>query len=221
MRNFTIIIIVVCAVFVGGSVYIEYARKNIENLPVPSVSTKEQVKSATQVSEHPPSVGETHSVDTQDPKDFVDEEESPRPVHQMGVSHQHDHTRDLPPAAGDDNLNPNRTSLTSENVSPAENDLMPEPPEPFEGLKKELIEKHGDIPLIHTYIELSKKRLDRQQMTMDEVSTYWEAKMFFNPTPSNQKSYELIKRLSSQADPESFKVIYDPQKLRQKRISDQ
>ena len=222
MRHFTIIILVVCAILVGGFVYIEYdTNKFIENLSAPPVSTEEQGKSSNQMSKPPLSIEETHSVDAQDPQVFVDEVESHPPVHHTGGSQQHDHARHLPPAVGNYNLDPNRTSFASENESHAENDLMPDPPEPFEGLKKKLIEKHGDIPLIHTYIELRKKRLDRQQMTMDEVSTLWEAIMFFNPTPANQKTYELIKRLSSQADPGSFKVIYDPQKLQQKRISDQ
>ena len=91
--------------------------------------------------------------------------------------------------------------------------MKKEPPKPLEALKKKLIEEHGDIPLVHTYIELRRKKLNREQMTMDEVSTYWEATVVFNPTSANLKTYELIKRLSSQADPDSFRVIYDAEEL--------
>ena len=215
MRLFTITALIVCVISIALFFYLAHdTKKFIKDLPSPPVPTTDQG------SEHAAETADTHSiddtplVDTQETQGVVEIEEAHPHYPHADNTHQHEHTH----AHADDPeiSEPNRIPLASAKSSTKE-DLKTKPPKPLETLQKKLIEEHGDIPLVHTYIELRRKELNREPMTIDEVSTLWDAIMVFNPTPANQKTYELIKRLSSQADPGTFEVIYDPKKLEEKR----
>ena len=219
MRLFIILVLIACVISIALFFYFEHdTKKFIKNLsqsPVPTIDKgSEHATETTDI----PSIDDTPLVDTQETQGVVEAQKA-HPHHpQADGTHQHEHTH---PHEDDPEISePNRIPLALAKSS-TKKDLKAKPPKPFETLKKKLIEEHGDIPLVHTYIGLKKKFLNQEQMTMDEVSTYWEATMVFNPTPRNRKTYELIKRLSSQADPGSFEIIYDPKKLEEKKRSAQ
>lgn len=210
MRILVISVLVFCALLIGWFISVEYNRstsiKNRPPLPTPgeSGSPSTQAKPDTQTLEKTPRV-ET------DKKGIVGSSaEHAHDGHQTELLHTHDTESQVD---GADTQKSSAPPYNSGNDSHADNDQMPEPHTPFEALREKLIEEHGDIPLVHTYIELRKKEHNKEPMTMDEVSTLWDAIMVFNPTPANKRSYELIKRLSSQADPGNFRVIYDQQEI--------
>ena len=217
MRLFIITALIVCAISTALFFYLEHdTKKFLKNLPQPSDPTTDKGNEHTGKIADSPSIDAPPSVDPQDPEEVVEV---------VGTHPHHPHTDDthhheqIHTDADDAEIaEPNRVPLASAKSS-AKGDVKAKPPKPLETLKKRLIKKHGDIPLVHTYIKLRRKELNREPMTMDEVSTLWDAIMVFNPTPANKKTYELIKRLSSQADPNTFEVIYDPKKLEEKRRS--
>lgn len=204
--------LIVSVILISLFIYLEHNTKQftkeLQSHPVPKTSP---LPSPTVDAADSISIEGTPVVDTQDIQREVDEEDTDTYVHQTDPLHPHEHTTDTHTLGEDsDDSDPNGTLIVSGTDSQTEF-LKTEPAKPFETLKKQLIKKHGDIPLVHTYIKLRKKELNREPMTMDEVSTLWDAIMVFNPTPANKESYELIKQLSSQADPSRFKVIYDPE----------
>lgn len=219
MRLFIIPVLIVCVISIALFFYLEHdTKKFIKNLspsPVPTIDKGNE--HATETADTP-SIDDTPLVDSQETQRVGKAEEvHPHHPHADGT-HQHEHTH--PHEDDTDISEPNRIPLASAKSNTKE-DVKAKPPKPFETLKKKLIEEHGDIPLVHTYISLKQKFLNQEQMTIDEVSAYWEATMVFNPTPRNRKTYELIKRLSSQADPGTFEIIYDPKKLEEKKRSAQ
>lgn len=213
----TFVFLIVCVLAVGWVIYLEHGTKKIiENLDPLPIATKERGSGSATMKTDPFSIDETLTVDTQDTRKIAEDSDT-SDVHRINHFHDQEHPKGLH-TSDEDNYKskPNRKPYGAAN-SNTKKDLNVKRPEPFETLKKKLIEEHGDIPLVHVYIELRKKHLNREQMTMDEIDTYWEATMRFNPTDRNRKTYELIKRLSAQADYRSFEVIYDPKKLQEKR----
>ena len=210
MRRFTIVVIVTCVLSIALFFYMEHdTRKFIKNIAHPASTTAQQ-KAQTQEKADPQEKAEAPRVDTQDPQNIVDKGDTPPDDYQTEPPHRHENTAHTHPHTPENyNSEPRRVLPASETESQVKNDLKKERPKPLETLKKMLIEEHGDIPLVHTYIDLRRKELNKEPLTMDEVSTLWDAIMVFNPTPANRKTYELIKRLSSQADPDRFKMIYD------------
>ena len=197
--------------------FLEHDTKRfIKNLPQSPAPTTDQGSEQAGKTADSPSIDDMPLVDTQELQEGVEVVET-HPHHpHADDSHHHEGIHTDADAA--EISEPNRVPLASAKSSTKE-DLKEKPPKPLETLKKKLIEEHGDIPLVHTYIELRKKELNREPMTMDEVSTLWDAIVVFNPTPANRKTHKLIKRLSSQADPGTFEIIYDPKKLEEKRRS--
>lgn len=214
MRLFIIAALIVCAISIALFFYLEQdTKKFIKNLPQPSASTIDKGNGHAGKTADSPSINDVPVVDPQEPQEVVEVETHPHHPH-ADNSHHHEGIHTDADAA--EIAEPNRVPLASAKSS-TKGDVKAKPSKPLETLKKRLIEKHGDIPLVHTYIELRRKELNREPMTMDEVSILWDAIMVFNPTPANKKTYELIKRLSSQADPNTFEVIYDPEKLEERR----
>ncbi len=217
MRLFITAALIVCAISTALFFYLEHdTKKFIKNLPQPSASTIDNGNEHAEKTADSSSINDMPIVDPQEPQEVVEVEEAHTHHPHVDDPHHHEHIH----ADADDAeiAEPNRIPLASAKPSTKE-DVKAPPRKPLETLKKKLIEEHGDIPLVHTYIELRRKELNREPMTMDEVSTLWDAIMVFNPTPANRKTYELIKRLSSQADSGTFEVIYDPKKLEEKRRS--
>lgn len=215
MRLFMTIALIVCVLSIALFFYLEHdTKKFIKNLPSPPISTKDQESETADVDADSLSITPP-VLESQDPQRIVDEGETSPDIHHAGHVHQHEHP---PPLVNDTGISqskgPPRATETESNM---EKPLKTVLQKPLEGLKKKLIEEHGDIPLVHTYIELRRKELNREEMTMDEVSTLWDAIMVFNPTPENRKTYEIIKQLSSEADPGTFRVIYDPPEQRRAR----
>ena len=214
MRLFIFLASAVCLASLALFFYLEHdTQKFIKNLPNPRISTTDPESGHTPEKTDTLSVDNAPSVDTQESQAGVDgTQQAHTHPPQADDTQQQEHTHatiDTPETSKPPRRQP---APTQSNTKEAVNK---KPPKPLETLKNRLIKTHGDIPLVHTYIELRRKELNREPMTMDEVSTLWEAIMVFNPTPANQKSYELIKRLSSQADPGTFEVIYDPEKLKE------
>lgn len=197
--------------------FLEHDTKRfIKNLPQSPAPTTDQGSEQAGETADIHLIDDTSLVDTQETQGVVEVEEAHLHHLHTDDTHQHQHTN-----AHADNTEisePTRIPPASSKSSTKE-DVKVKSPKSLETLKKKLIEEHGDIPLVHTYIELRRKELNKEPMTMDEVSTLWDAIMVFNPTPANRKTHELIKRLSSQADPGTFEVIYDPKKLEEKRRS--
>jgi hypothetical protein len=212
MRLLTYAALIVCVIVITLFLYLEHDRKQFaKELQSPVVPKTSPPARPTADAADPFSIEATPGVDTQDTPRNVDAADADTDVHQTDHPHPHEQTTDTDTQAeASDDSDPNDTQIVS-GTDPQTESLKADPPKPFETLKKKLIKEHGDIPLVHTYIELRRKELNREPMTMAEVSTLWDAIMVFNPTPANKKSYELIKRLASQADPGTFKVIYDPE----------
>ncbi|RKU16724.1 hypothetical protein C6503_11715 [Candidatus Poribacteria bacterium] len=215
MRLLTYAALIVCVIVITLFLYLEhYTKQFAKELQSPVVPKTSPPARPTVDAADPVSIEATPVVDTQDNPRNVDEADTDTDVHQTDHQHPHEQTTDTnTQAEASDDSDPNDTQIVS-GPDPQAELLEKDPPKPFETLKKKLIKEHGDIPLVHRYIELRKKELNREPMTMEEVSSLWDAIMVFNPTPANKKSYELIKRLSSQADPGTFKVIYDPEEVK-------
>ena len=205
MRLLIFTTLIVCVFSIGLFLYLERDDKQfIEKIQTPASEGTSTEKVPTTEDADTFSTEETPRVDAQVPQSNIDIQVVDTDAHQVDPLYPDRH-------AASENSDLDSTENVSVKDSESESNLKKEPPAPFETLKKKLIETHGDIPLVHTYIALRKKQLNRETMTMDEVSTLWEAIMIFNPTPENRKTYELIKHLSSQAEPGSFKMYYDPE----------
>ncbi len=213
MRRFTIAVIIICALSMIAVLYMEHDTRTFIKTLAPPVSSTIQQNAHTQEKMDPVSREETVRAAVQDPQGIVDKAATDTHVHQTDHPHPHEHTEDKHTRrAASDTLKMQRSAVASETAPQAKDDLKSDRSKPLEGLKAKLIEEHGDIPLVHRYIELRRKELNREPMTMDEVSALWEAIIVFNPHPENLKSYELIKKLSSQADPDRFEIRYDLKK---------
>lgn len=219
MKLLTLTTLIACVSVITLFFYLEHENKQFtEKIQTPVFeSTSPENKPATEAADTFP-MEKTPVVDTQMPQKNIDAQAVDTDVHQTDHPHPHEHPHPTHAQTDDfEDSDPNGTQNDSGKDLQWESYFKKEPVVPFETLKKKLIKKHGDIPLVHTYIELRKKELNREPMTMDEVSTLWDAIMVFNPTPANKKTYQIIKHLSSQADPGSFKVYYDPEHAKQRR----
>lgn len=194
---------IVFALGLGWFFYLEHdTSKFIKNLPEPPTSIEE-----TKVV--PPEEPSVFSIEAPSRSKLIDEVKNIKETPETPHLHSHPHSHEVPEQVHDvktyTDVPPNDVKENSETAA------LP----PLEGLKARLLKKHGDIPEIHKYIELRRKRLNREQLTMAEALALSELLYYFNPTERNRKSLELRRRLSAVADPTYFSTEYDEDRARQ------
>ncbi len=195
---------IVCALAIGWSLYLEYdTNKFIDSLPKPPAPIDETATDSR--------TNEQPVLETEAAPSGIDEspvvsstEETATAPHPQPHPHEHQDTVQIPLK----DINDWRTDRRPYTPPQAKQDPFVQRKVPFEGLRERLVEKHGDIPEVHQYIELQRKHHNREQLRQDEVMTYWELTVKFHPTKRNLETYELIKRLTEAADPESFHLEY-------------
>lgn len=129
--------------------------------------------------------------------------------HALFVTYFHAHYRLFP------NEN-NRHTL--EKVRNIENQPIPEPPphrkelgEPItveraEDIRRELIEKHGDIPQVHTVVDFFIKAAEKQTITDDEFLAYLQAQHQLEPHNEHIRQ-KLEKYKKAKADGIPFNLV--------------
>ena len=84
--------------------------------------------------------------------------------------------------------------LTPDKEGEKEKEKLP----PYEWLRRELIQEHGDIPEIEQYIGLSRKMRDKEPMEMQEMLTYTRLLVKFNPSEDAKRLHDLLSGLASE-----------------------
>lgn len=209
MKVFTIITIVFVFLIVFGVVYTQWETKSfVESLPkppptpytakeaqqAPSVAAPDTVEKTQQVqSEHERSrlsvatdnsasetqtssrkrvnieIPTTTNTETQrhvkDWRDNID-------------SHEHPHQRDPWQSAED------RKALRAEG-----------PNVTVEELRSQLVERFGDIPEVHTFVEIRQRIQDRESLSINEYVKYAESMNRLFPSKQNEQSIERLRQI--------------------------
>jgi len=210
MRLFTIITVIFVVVIAAGSVYLHIDTKRfISNLPQPprqdATSPEGSPSPQNQLSESTvPSLDTLSTVRTQR-----------KNGHEMGewwdddthAGHTHEHPHDP------------WEFLTGEDNAMREGET-PERSEQ-EALLTFLINKFGDIPEVHLFVEASLKLAD-EQATVEDLIEYYEVKRFLYPSPEVDEAIQIFKEARAAGQPVSFefhKGRYQPP-LREPDFSD-
>lgn len=103
---------------------------------------------------------------------------------EMMVTPKTDWTKDIP------STSPMPSTWKDLNTSPP--DLSPQ-----ERHRNQLLKSHGDIPEVHTFIDIYYRMKDNP-VTFDEMLTMQELMYFFYPNEANRKGIEAIRALRDQ-----------------------
>ncbi|MYC77866.1 hypothetical protein F4X10_19040 [Candidatus Poribacteria bacterium] len=64
-----------------------------------------------------------------------------------------------------------------------------------EALRSQLVERFGDIPEVHTFVELDQKQNQRQPLTLDEYILYNESMNHLFPNKKTEQAIKMLKQM--------------------------
>ena len=70
-----------------------------------------------------------------------------------------------------------------------------------------LLQRFGDIPEVHTFIALKRKKFKKQSLTLDEHIDYTAAQLHLWPHPETQKTLEIFLEKKASEYPSSTQIV--------------
>lgn len=185
---------IVCMLFVIGIVvYTEWDKKKfVESLPKPP--TVEQSVN-TPVHRHDAPVPETPSEAVE--SEAVEDESMAEENTDTGQILPDDdwRTDDVPPHGHkrSPTSDPFGQAITQRHAESRFNPEEMDPDELADMLLHGLIERFGDIPEVHTFMALQRKRLKEMPLTLDEEIERVTTQLYLFPHPETRKTLEFLK----------------------------
>ena len=82
-----------------------------------------------------------------------------------------------------------------------------DPDELADMLREGLLQRFGDIPEVHTFIDLKRKKFKNQSLTLDEHIDYTTAQLHLWPHPETKKTLEIFLEKRASEYPKSTQIV--------------